>query len=70
MDPSQNLNMQYPGEQEAQKTYKMQLLKERTYRFFYAIWPSVNRIINFVFYHLTRIIRGFVKIAMEQLHQG
>jgi hypothetical protein len=68
MDPNQSFNTQYPGEQEAQKTYKMQLLKERTYRFFYAIWPSINRIINFFLYHLLRIIRGFVRIAMEQFH--
>jgi hypothetical protein len=72
MEENQNINTynQYPGEQEAQKNYRMQQLREGIYRFFYAIWPSVNRVLNFFFYHLMRIIRGFFKIAMEQFHQG
>ena len=70
MDPNQSLNMQYPGEQEAQKWHKIQRVKETLYRFFYAIWPSVNRVLSFFFYHLMRITKGFIKIAMEQLHQG
>ncbi len=43
---------------------------ESLHRFFYNIWPSVNRIITFFVYHFIRIMKGAVKIALEQLHQG
>lgn len=70
MDPNQNLDTQYPVEQGAQKSYRMQLWKDRIYRFFYNIWPGVRGFLTFAFYHLFRIIRGFVRTAMEQFHQN
>lgn len=52
--------------QESEKKAFLHLWGERIYRFFYNIWPGVNRFINMIFYHAFRIIRGFFKIAMEQ----
>lgn len=47
-----------------------QAIFEGIYRFFYAIWPSVNNFFSFIFYHTLRIIKGAVKTALEQLKQG
>lgn len=49
---------------------KTDAIKEKLYRFFYNIWPSVNRVLSFFLYHLLRIIKGSVKIALEQFRQG
>lgn len=43
---------------------------ESLHRFFYNIWPSVNRVLTFFVYHFIRIMKGAVRIALEQLHQG
>ena len=64
-----NFSNGYTQDKDALRTYNQQLWKERIYRFFYAIWPSVNRTLSFFFYHLLRIIKGGVKIALEQFHQ-
>ena len=65
MDDNQVLNTQY-NEQELQRAQAIQTWKERIYRFFYNIWPGINRVLQFFFYHLLRIIKGFFKIAMEE----
>ena len=64
------LNTQFQSEQQLQNAYQRQLWKERIYRFFYNIWPSVNRVLSFFFYHIMRIIKGSIKIAMEQFHKS
>lgn len=70
MDPNQASTQQYPSDQESDRSYRFQLWKERLYRFFYNIWPSVNRVLTFFFYHLMRVIKGFFKIAMEEIRHG
>lgn len=59
---------QYPGEGNLDRDAKISRIKESLYRFFYNIWPSVNRVLSFFFYHFIRIIKGSIKIAMEQFH--
>ena len=53
-----------------ERNAKLIRIKEILYRFFYNIWPSVNRVLSFFFYHIIRIIKGSIKIAMEQFHQS
>lgn len=70
MDPNTGTN--YPQSEEDQQLKRQlffQIWKERLYKFFYAIWPSVNRVIAFFLYHTLRIIKGSVKTAMEQFHR-
>jgi hypothetical protein len=67
MDPQQSL---YTNDQELQKSQRINSIKEKIYQFFYAIWPSVNRVLSFFFYHLLRIIKGFFKVALEQFQRG
>ena len=62
--------LEYQEEKDLERNAKFISLKEVLYRFFYNIWPSVNRVINFFFYHTVRIIKGSIKIAMEQFHQS
>lgn len=71
MDENQTTNgdTQYP-DQELQRKYKLQVWKDRIYRLFYNIWPSVTRTLAFVFYHLMRIIRGFFRTALESIKGG
>ncbi|MDO8269318.1 MAG: hypothetical protein Q7T54_01440 [Candidatus Levybacteria bacterium] len=64
------LNSQFQSEQQLQNQYQRQVWKDRIYRFFYNIWPSVNRTLAFVFYHLMRIIRGFFRTALESIKGG
>lgn len=70
MDNNQNLQNQYPGEDEAMRSYRLQIWKDRFYRFFYNIWPAVRGVLTFVFYYSFKIFRGFIKTAMEQFHQN
>lgn len=60
----------YANEQQLQRNQQITSIKDRIYRFFYAIWPSVNRVLSFFFYHLLRIVKGFFKVAMEQFKRG
>lgn len=69
MDPQQQAQYEYPGEYEALRGQKINSIKEAIYKFFYNIWPSVQRVLSFTIYHTIRIIRGSVKIAMEQFKQ-
>ena len=69
MDSNQPYN-QYPTDQQMQNSYRMQAWRERIYRFFYNIWPSVYNVIAFFSYHAFRIIRGFFRIALESLKGG
>ena len=57
-------------DQNLQRVRLLQTIKEKTYKFFYNIWPSVNRVITFFFYHLMRILKGFFKVAVEQFKNG
>ncbi len=71
MDP--NNQQQYTPsteDQQMQRAYTLSLWKDRIYRFFYNIWPSVNRVISFFLYHLLRVIKGFLKVALEQFKPG
>lgn len=61
---------QSSGEENLERNAKLARIKENLYRFFYNIWPSVNRVLNFFFYHIIRIIKGSIKIAMEQFHRS
>lgn len=70
MDPNAQQNLEYPGQQDAQRAYTMQIWKDRIYRLFYNIWPAVYAVIAGVSYHTFRIIRGGVRIAMEQFKHG
>jgi hypothetical protein len=63
-------NLEYQGEGNLERNAKITKIKEVLYRFFYNIWPSVNRVLSFFFYHIIRIIKGSVKIAMEQFRHG
>lgn len=63
-------NLEYQGEENLERNAKITKIKEVLYRFFYNIWPSVNRVLSFFFYHIMRIIKGSIKIAMEQFKQG
>ena len=49
-----------------ERNYKLQKIYDAIYRFFYNIWPSINKTLNFFFYYLIKILKGFVKIAVEQ----
>lgn len=31
------------------------------------IWPSVNKTLNFFFYHTLRILKAFVKFSLQQI---
>lgn len=63
-------NLQYQGEENLERNAKIARIKEGWYRFFYNIWPSINRVLSFFFYHIIRIIKGSIKIAMEQFKRG
>lgn len=67
MDPNNNSQIE---DQNLQRAQTMQIWKERIYRFFYDIWPSVNRVLSFFLYHILRVVKGFFKIALEQFRQG
>lgn len=45
---------------------KIQTIKESVYRFFYNIWPSVQKTINFFVYYIVKTLKASVRIAMEQ----
>ena len=66
MEQNQDLGNQYPGEEEAKRALFLQIWKERIYRFFYNIWPGVMSLFTGIIYFLFRVIRGGVRIAMEQ----
>lgn len=59
-------NLQYQEEKNLERNAKIIKIKENLYKFFYNIWPSVSRVLSFFFYHIIRIIKGSIKIAMEQ----
>ena len=61
---------QSSGEENLERNAKILKIKEALYRFFYNIWPSVNRVLSFFFYHIIRIIKGSIKIAMEQFRRS
>lgn len=71
MDPNQTQtqNYQTPEDQGLERARVLQVWKERIYRFFYNIWPSVNNFLQGLIYHTFRIIRGGIRIALEQLKQ-
>jgi len=70
MDPNNTLSFQYPTDQQLQRQQQLQIWKDRIYRFFYNIWPSVNRVITFFFYHFMRIMKGFMRSALESIKGG
>lgn len=71
MDPNQTQNyIQTSEDKKIQRDYKVSLWKDRIYRFFYNIWPSVNNVISFFFYHILRVAKGFFKVALEQFRRG
>lgn len=53
-------------EEKYQREYKIQKAKDAVYRFFYNIWPSVSRTLNFFYYYTIKILKAFGRIAMEQ----
>ena len=66
MDP----NSTYTPTQEdinVQRAQQVQGIKDRIYRLFYNIWPSVNSVLAFFFYHIMRILRGFFRLAFQSL---
>lgn len=67
LSPQDNL---YTSSQDLQNSQKIQNVKSVIYRFFYNIWPSVNRVLSFFLYHLLRVVKGFFKVALEQFRQG
>ena len=69
MDPNQQGYSQY-NDQQLQKEHALQVWKERIYRFFYNIWPALQQILMFVFYHTMRIVRGFFRTALESFKGG
>jgi len=69
MDPNVS-GSQYPSEQETQRNIAIHIWKDRIYRFFYNIWPAVNRVITGIVYLIFKIIRGGVRIALEQFNRG
>ncbi len=70
MDPNNNSTGLSQEDQNLQRDEKLRQVKDTVYKFFYAIWPSVNRVLSFFFYHLLRVIKGFFKVALEQFRQG
>lgn len=50
-----------------QRAQVVQTWKDRIFRFFYNIWPSVNRVIAYFFYHIMRVLKGFFKIALQSI---
>lgn len=66
MDPNQEIT-QINEEKKLQRDYKVQVVKDTIYRFFYNIWPSVNRVMTFFLYHLMRILKGFFKVALQSI---
>jgi len=70
MDPNQPVSQQTQEDQQLEKSYRLQIWKDRIYRFFYNIWPAVNRTLTGFFYLMFRIIRGFFRSAMESLKGG
>ena len=69
---SQSTDAYYSDQDESKLKHQAQrqAIFEGIYRFFYAIWPSVNNFFIFIFYHTLRIIRGAVRTALEQFKQG
>lgn len=70
MDGDKTQYPQYQEEQKFQREQKIQNLKDNTYKFFYNIWPAVNRVLSFFLYHILRVVKGSVKIALEQFKLG
>lgn len=70
MDGNETQYPQYQEEQNFQRDQKIQNLKDKTYKFFYNIWPSVNRVLSFFLYHILRVVKGFIRIALEQFKLG
>ena len=68
MDPNNPNYTPTAEDQKLQRSYTISIWKDRIYRFFYNIWPSVNRVLSFFLYHLLRVIKGFVKVALSQFH--
>lgn len=50
-----------------QRAQTVQTWKDRIYKFFYNIWPSVNRVLAFFLYHTMRVVKGFFKIAFQSI---
>ncbi len=70
MDPNNTNSYQpTPEDQSIQRQYVIQLWKERIYRFFYNIWPGVNRVLTGFFYLILKIFKSFMRIALESFHQ-
>ena len=67
MENDQPIQDPTPEDIAAARSYKFQIWKERVYRFFYNIWPGINRFLSGFFYLLMRIIKGFIKTAMEEI---
>lgn len=45
---------------------KIGIVKDSVYRFFYNIWPSIQKSINFFVYYIIKILKASARIAMEQ----
>lgn len=65
---SDQMNTQTTEDVQLQKQYQREVWRQRIYRFFYNIWPAIYRILNGFFYLVIKIIKGGVKVAMEQFH--
>lgn len=70
MNQSQTQESLYTSDQELERTQQINNIKEIIFKLFYALWPSVNRVLSFFFYHILRVIKGFFKVALEQFRQG
>lgn len=45
---------------------EVEIVKEEGYKFFYDIWPTINRVLNFIFYTILKVSKGFARIVMDQ----
>lgn len=70
MDPNNTVYQPTQEDQMLKRQAMFQLWKDRIYRFFYNIWPAVNRVLSFFFYHTIRIVKGFFKIAFQSIRGG